>query len=220
MKSFCNFAANLFTNFITLQTFKLMNLINFKEIISAFIVMFAIIDILGSIPIFINIKAQNQTIKAWQAALVALIFFVAFFYAGNGLLNLFSVDAPSFSVAGSFVIFILALEMILGIEIIKTDATSGGASIVPIAFPLIAGPGALTTLLSLRAEYADINIMIALIANIIFDYFVLRSVDKIQRLIGGNVVTIMRKFFGVILLAIAVKLFASNLAIVISGLSR
>ena len=197
-----------------------MDLINFKEIISAFIVMFAIIDILGSIPIFINIKAQNQTIKAWQAALVALIFFVAFFYAGNGLLNLFSVDAPSFAVAGSFVIFILALEMILGIEIIKNDATSGGASIVPIAFPLIAGPGALTTLLSLRAEYADINIMIALIANIIFDYFVLRSVDKIQRLIGGNIVTIMRKFFGVILLAIAVKLFASNLAIVISGLSR
>lgn len=197
-----------------------MDLINFKEIISAFIVMFAIIDILGSIPIFINIKAQNQTIKAWQASLVALIFFVAFFYAGNGLLTLFSVDAPSFAVAGSFVIFILALEMILGIEIIKTDATSGGASIVPIAFPLIAGPGALTTLLSLRAEYADINIMIALILNIIFDYFVLRSVDKIQRLIGGNVVTIMRKFFGVILLAIAVKLFATNLAIVIGGLSK
>lgn len=198
----------------------MLSSINLKEILSAFIVMFAIIDILGSIPIFINIRSQHQTIKAWQAALVALIFFVAFFYAGNGLLNLFSVDAPSFAVAGSFVIFILALEMILGIEIMKNDTSSSGASIVPIAFPLIAGPGALTTLLSLRAEYADINIMIALIINIIIDYFVLRSVDTIQRFVGGNVVIILRKFFGVILLAIAVKLFATNLSIVISGLAN
>lgn len=196
----------------------MFSLINFREIISAFIVMFAIIDIFGSIPIFINLKAQNQTIRAWQAALAAAIFFVAFFYAGNGLLNLFSVDAESFAVAGSFVIFILALEMILGVEIIKNDATNGGASIVPIAFPLIAGPGALTTLLSLRAEYADINIMIALLGNILLDYFVLRSVDKIQKVIGNNVVIILRKFFGVILLAIAVKLFATNLAIVVSSL--
>jgi len=196
----------------------MFSLINFREIISAFIVMFAIIDIFGSIPIFINLKAQNQTIRAWQAALAAAIFFVAFFYAGNGLLNLFSVDAESFAVAGSFVIFILALEMILGVEIIKNDATNGGASIVPIAFPLIAGPGALTTLLSLRAEYADINIMIALLGNILLDYFVLRSVDKIQKVIGNNIVIILRKFFGVILLAIAVKLFATNLAIVVSSL--
>ena len=192
--------------------------INLREILSAFIVMFAIIDIFGSIPMFINIKSNNQTIKAWQAALAAMAFFIVFFFAGNGLLHLFGVDAESFAVAGSFVIFILALEMILGVEIIKSDSSSGGASIVPIAFPLIAGPGALTTLLSLRAEYADINIMIALVANVLIDFLVLRSVDTIQRFVGGNAIVILRKFFGVILLAIAVKLFATNLAVVIAGL--
>ncbi|MDD2294203.1 MAG: MarC family protein, partial [Bacteroidales bacterium] len=182
--------------------------INFVEILSAFVIMFAIIDVTGSIPIFLNIKKQNQEIKAWQSCLIALLLFLLFYFAGDALLKLFGVDTASFAVAGSFVIFILALEMILGREIIKNDQTKSGASIVPIAFPLIAGPGALTTLLSLRAEYAVINIMIALLLNMLIVYVVLISVEKIEKVVGENVIYIFRKFFGVILLAIAVKMFA------------
>lgn len=194
--------------------------INFVEIISAFVVMFAIIDITGSIPIFLTIKKQNKSIKAGEACLVAMGLFVAFFFAGDALLRLFSVDIASFAVAGSFVIFILALEMILGVEIIKNDSSGSGASIVPVAFPLIAGPGALTTLLSLRAEYAITNIMIGLMLNMVFAYIVLISIDKVEKVLGNNLIFIVRKFFGVILLAIAVKMFASNLAIVINNLSN
>ena len=194
--------------------------INFVEILSAFVVMFAIIDITGSIPIFLSIKKQNKSIKAGEACLVALGLFVAFFFAGDALLRLFSVDIASFAVAGSFVIFILALEMILGVEIIKNDSVGAGASIVPVAFPLIAGPGALTTLLSLRAEYAVINIMIGLVLNLAFGYIVLISIDKVEKILGNNIIFIVRKFFGVILLAIAVKMFASNLVIVINNLSN
>ncbi|MDD3201455.1 MAG: MarC family protein [Bacteroidales bacterium] len=194
--------------------------INFVEILSAFVIMFAIIDVTGSIPIFLNIKKQNQEIKAWQSCLIALLLFLLFYFAGDALLKLFGVDTASFAVAGSFVIFILALEMILGREIIKNDQTKSGASIVPIAFPLIAGPGALTTLLSLRAEYAVINIMIALLLNMLIVYVVLISVEKIEKVVGENVIYIFRKFFGVILLAIAVKMFASNLAIVVANLSN
>ena len=150
---------------------------------------------------------------------MSLALFIAFFFAGNGLLRLFNVDVESFAVAGAFVIFILALEMILGVEIIKTENTGSGVSIVPIAFPLIAGPGALTALLSLRAEYAVINIMIGLLINIIFAFIVLSSITKIEKILGKEIIFIIRKFFGVILLAIAVKLFASNLAIVIQNLS-
>lgn len=193
--------------------------INFVEIVSAFVVLFAIIDITGSIPIFLNFQKQNKKIKAGQACLVSLALFIAFFFAGNGLLRLFNVDVESFAVAGAFVIFILALEMILGVEIIKTENTGSGVSIVPIAFPLIAGPGALTALLSLRAEYAIINIMIGLLINIIFAFIVLSSITKIEKILGKEIIFIIRKFFGVILLAIAVKLFASNLAIVIQNLS-
>lgn len=194
--------------------------ISLIEIVSAFVVMFAIIDVTGSIPIFLSMKEQGRTIKAGQACLVAMGLFVAFFFAGDALLRLFGVDIASFAVAGSFVIFILALEMILGIEIIKNDSSSNGASVVPIAFPLIAGPGALTALLSLRAEYAVVNIMLALLLNLTVAYVVLRYINKIQRFLGGDIIFIIRKFFGVLLLAIAVKLFASNLVIVIANLSH
>lgn len=197
----------------------MLSQIDFVEILSSFIVMFAIIDITGSIPIFLSIKEKNQTIQPFKACLVSLMFFVAFFFLGDALLKLFGVDVPSFAVAGSFVIFILAVEMIIGIEIMKTEDRGSGASIVPIAFPLIAGPGALTAVLSLRAEYAVINIMIAIVLNLIIDFLVLHSVEKIQKVLGGDIIYIIRKFFGVILLAIAVKMFASNLTIVISSLS-
>lgn len=198
----------------------LFSQISFVEIFSSFVVMFAIIDVLGSIPIFLSMREKGEKISPMKAMGVALLLFVGFFIAGDGLLSLFGVDIASFAVAGSFVIFILALEMVLGIEIMKNEGGGGGPSIVPIAFPLIAGPGALTALLSLRAEYAVVNIMLGLLLNIIFDYFVLRSVDKVGKLLGANIIFIVRKFFGVLLLAIAVKMFASNLAIVIAGLAQ
>ena len=194
--------------------------INFVEIFSSFIVMAAIIDILGSIPILMNIKEQHKTIKAGQACLTALALFLAFFFAGDALLKLFGIDAASFAVAGSFVLFILAVEMILGREIIKNEGGTGGASIVPIAFPLIAGPGALTALLSLRADYAIINILIGLIINIVFDYIVIRQLDNIQKLMGNNLIFILRKFFGVILLALAVNMFVNNISVIIASVPK
>jgi multiple antibiotic resistance protein len=143
--------------------------------------------------------------------------FVAFFFMGEALLNLFGIDIASFAVAGAFVLFLLALEMVMGREFIKNESAGSGASIVPVAFPLIAGPGAITALLSLRAEYATINIMLGLLLNIVLDYLVLVLLKKIQRWLGDDVVFVLRKFFGVILLAIALKLFVSNIAIVMKS---
>ena len=194
--------------------------INFVEIFSSFIVMAAIIDILGSIPIFVSMKQQNKTIKAGQACLTALGLFLAFFFAGDALLRLFGIDAASFAVAGSFVLFILAVEMILGREIIKNEGGTSGASIVPIAFPLIAGPGALTALFSLRADYAIINILIELILNILLDYIVISQLERIQKLMGNNLIFILRKFFGVILLAIAVNMFVNNISVIIASVPK
>lgn len=192
--------------------------INFVEIVSAFVVLFAIIDVTGSIPIFLSLKNQQKSIKPWQACLASLVLFVVFFYSGDALLKLFGVDSASFAVAGALVIFILALEMVLGIEIIKNEGGGNGASIVPIAFPLIAGPGALTALLSLRADHAVINILIALVLNVLFAFVVLASIDKIEKVLGKATIFILRKFFGVILLALAVNMFVDNLATVIASL--
>jgi multiple antibiotic resistance protein len=191
--------------------------INFVEIVSAFVVLFAITDVTGSIPIFLSLKNQQKSIKPWQACLASLVLFVVFFYSGDALLNLFGVDSASFAVAGALVIFILAMEMVLGVEIIKNEGGGNGASIVPIAFPLIAGPGALTALLSLRADHAVINIMIALVLNVLFAFIVLASIDKIERVLGKATIFILRKFFGVILLALAVNMFVDNLVTVIAS---
>jgi len=188
-----------------------MNLI---EILSAFLVMFAIIDITGSIPIFLSMKEKGTVIKPLQSTAVALGLFVVFFYLGDAVLKLFSIDTASFAVAGAAVLFILSIEMISGREFIKNEASSSGASIVPVAFPLIAGPGAITALISLRAEYADVNIMIGLLINIVIDYLVIRNLHHLQRWLGADLIYVFRKFFGVVLLAIAVKLFASNIPLV------
>lgn len=193
-------------------------MLNLVEIFSTFIVMFAIIDITGSIPIFVSMREQGKTIRPLTAAVVALALFVGFFFAGDALLRLFSIDTASFAVAGSFVLFLLALEMIMGREFIRNDSSSSGATIVPIAFPLIAGPGAITALLSLRAEYAIPNIMIGLLLNLIIDYIVLLLVDRIKNWLGNDLIFVLRKFFGVILLAIAVKLFVNNIAVVIQSI--
>ena len=190
--------------------------INFVEIVSTFLVMFAIIDITGSIPIFVSMRDKGSKIKPFQATAAALFLFIGFYFLGDALLHLFGIDMPSFAVAGSVVLFILAFEMILGRDIIKNEPTSSGASIVPIAFPLIAGPGAITAFISLHAEYQTINIMIGLAVNIAIDFFVLRYLDKIAHWLGADIIYVLRKFFGVILLAMSVKLFAGNVTAIFS----
>jgi multiple antibiotic resistance protein len=194
-------------------------MIDFVQIVGAFLVLFAIIDITGSIPIFLSLKHSGNKFNPLFAALISLLIFVIFFFLGDAALKLFGVDIQSFAVAGSIVLFIMAFEMILGVEIFKNDPAGGGSTVVPIAFPLIAGPGALTTIISLRAEYADINILIALLVNIVIDYLVLRYIDRLERLLGGTLISILRKFFGVVLLAIGVKLFTTNLGSLIQDLN-
>lgn len=185
--------------------------INIQELASAFMVLFAVIDITGAVPIINDIQNKGHKISAIKAALASYILLVAFLFVGDGLLNLFSVDISSFAVAGSLVIFVLAVEMIFGIPIFKNDSPSGTASIVPLVFPLIVGAGTLTTLLALRAEYHTINIIIALTLNIIVVYFVLKNVLLVEKIFGKGGAYILRKFLGIILLAISVKLFTSNL---------
>lgn len=191
---------------------------SFKEIFSAFIVLFAVIDILGSIPIILALKAKNKTISAEKAAIFSFVILVAFLFVGNSLLALFNVDISSFAMAGALVIFVLAVEMIFGIEIFKNDGPTDSATLVPLVFPLIAGAASFTTLLSLRAEYNLLNIIIAVALNLLFVYFVLKKVDYVQRVIGKGGVYVMRKFFGIILLAIAVRLFTANLSTLLDSL--
>ncbi len=190
----------------------MLDQISLREIASAFMVLFAVIDITGSVPIILSIKKNNQVISPLRATLLSLAILVSFLFIGDAILGLFGVDISSFAVAGSIVILVLAVEMIFGIEVFKNDGPTNSATLVPITFPLIAGAGALTTLLSLRAEYAVVNIIIAIVLNLIIVYIVLRKVDIVERLIGEGGVYVLRKLFGIILLAIAVKLFASNIA--------
>lgn len=182
------------------------------QISSTFMVLFAIIDILGSIPLILSLRQKGEKIHALQATLVALAILLLFLFAGDFVLKIFNVDIQSFAVAGALVIFIFALEMLLDIEIFRNRGPEGSSSIVPLAFPLIAGPGSFTTLLSLRAEYDVENIIIGLVLNLVFVYFVLRSTTKIEKFFGEGGIYVMRKFFGIILLAISVKLFTGNLS--------
>jgi len=184
---------------------------SFMEFFSAFIVLFAVIDIIGSMPIIIELQEKGMNVHALKATILSSLLLIMFFYAGEIVLRLFSVDVESFAVAGSIVIFLLALEMLLGIEIFKNQGPIREVTLVPLVFPLIAGPGSFTTLLSLRAEYASVNILIALIANMIWVYVVIRMVGTIKRTLGTGGVYIIRKFFGVILIAIAVRLFTQNI---------
>lgn len=185
-----------------------MNL-DFREIITVAMVLFAVIDIVGSIPIIIDLRARFGHVESGKASIVAGAIMITFLFVGEQILGLIGIDVNSFAVAGAFVLFFLALEMILGIRLYKDDEANS-ASIVPIAFPLIAGAGTMTTLLSLRAQYQAINIIIAIILNIILVYLVLKASKKIENKLGKNGLSVIRKTFGVILLAIAVKLFASN----------
>lgn len=172
-------------------------------------VLFAVIDVIGSTPIIIGLRQKVGHIQSEKASLVAMIIMIGFLFVGEEILNLIGIDVNSFAVAGSIVIFFLALEMILGIQLYKEESPVT-TSIVPIAFPLIAGAGTLTSLLALRAEFAVANIIVAIIVNILVVYIVLKSSKRIERFLGNSGISVIRKVFGVILLAIAVKLFASN----------
>lgn len=186
---------------------------NFQQILSAFIVLFAVIDIIGAIPIIIDLKDKGKDVNALKATLISFLLLLGFFYAGDILLRLFHVDIESFAVAGAFVIFLLSLEMILDIEIFKNQGPIKEATLVPLVFPLLAGAGSFTTLLSLRAEYASVNIIVALILNMLWVYFVVRMTRKVERVLGKGGIYLIRKFFGIILLAISVKLFMSNITL-------
>lgn len=184
--------------------------ISLKEIGTCFAVLFAVIDSLGSIPVIVDIRKRVGHIQSEEATIVAGVIMISFLFFGTKILNVIGIDVESFAVAGAFVIFVIALEMILGIQIQK-GVTAESASIVPIAFPLIAGAGSLTTVLTLRAEFADINIIIAIILNMFIVYVILKNAGKLERILGKGLMSVLNKVFGVILMAIAVKLFVSNI---------
>lgn len=184
---------------------------SFTALLSVFLVLFAIIDIFGSVPIFLGLKSKNRSINAEKAALYSSVIILTFYFVGDWILSLFGIDVQSFAVAGALVIFVVAIEMTFGIEIFKNDGPDGSATIVPVVFPLIAGPGVFTALLSLRAEYNTLTILIGLFLNIALIYLVLKKIDLIERFFGVGGIYVMRKFFGIILMAISVKLFASNI---------
>ncbi len=185
---------------------------NFKEIFTAFMILFAVIDIVGNIPIIIDLRKKVGHIQSEKASLIAGVIMICFLFIGENILTLIGIDVNSFAVAGAFVLFFIALEMILGITLYKDeDNTTLTASVFPLAFPLIAGPGSLTTLLSIKSEFSTPNIIVAIIVNVFVIYIVLKTSRKIEKFIGKNGIQIIRKIFGVVLLAIAVKLFMSNI---------
>ena len=182
-----------------------------KEIFSVSLILFSVIDIIGSVPFIILIKKREGRIYAEKATLISAFLMVGFLYLGLSILNLFGLDVESFAVAGAIVIFIVAMEMILGITLIKDDPDAkGSGSIVPLAFPLIAGAGTLTTIISLRAVYEEVNVLMGILINLVLVYIVLRSVTWLERVIGNSGFAVLRRVFGVILLAIAVKIFKAN----------
>lgn len=184
---------------------------NLKEIFSVTLILFSVIDIVGSIPFIMIIRRREGRIQAEKATIISAVLMVVFLYLGQSILQLFGLDIASFAVAGAIVIFIVAMEMILGITLIKDDPDAkGSGSIVPLAFPLIAGAGTLTTILSLRAVYEEVNILTGIILNLVFVYIVLRSSVWLERVIGKSGFAVLRRVFGVILLAIAVRIFKSN----------
>ena len=184
-----------------------------KEFISSTMILFAIIDIVGNIPLIVLLREKYKVIESEKASFVSLVIMIVFLFVGEVLLNLLGVDINSFAVAGSIIILFLAAEMILGVKLYK-DSNPKTASIVPIAFPLIAGPGTLTTLISIKSEYDDVNIILAIVLNMILVYIVLKSSEKIQKILGSQGINILRKVFGIILLAIGIKLFTTNIKLI------
>lgn len=190
---------------------------NLTEIASISIVLFALIDVLGSVPIFLNFQKEDKGVNPVQASVYSLCIFIVFLFVGDWVLKLFNVDVSSFAVAGALIIFIISIEMIFGVEVFKNDAPGGNSTLVPIVFPLITGPGTFTALLSMRAEYDVINIIIGLILNMFIVFLVLKNLNLVKRIIGIGGVYVMRKFFGIILMAISIKLFTSNINMLIDS---
>lgn len=185
---------------------------NLKEILTATMILFAVIDIIGNIPIIISLRKKAGHINSGKASIIAAIVMIIFLFIGERILNLIGINVNEFAVAGAFVLFFIAMEMILGITLFKEgDSSPDLATIFPLAFPMLAGPGSLTTLLSLRAVYSIENIILAIIINVIVIFIVLKTSARLQRILGKNGIAVIQKVFGVILLAIAVKLFTSNI---------
>ena len=189
--------------------------VDFKQILPATMILFAVVDIIGSIPLIISLRQKVGHIQSEKASIVSAIIMIAFVFVGESILKIIGIDVYSFAVAGALVIFALALEMVLGITLFKEDAPQS-AAVFPLAFPLIAGAGSLTTILALKSEYETINIVIAIAINILVVFIVLKSSEKIERIIGPNGILIIRKIFGVVLLAIAIKLFTSNIPLLLN----
>ncbi|MBO9618687.1 MAG: MarC family protein [Niabella sp.] len=189
-----------------------MEPLNYKAIVTVSFTLFAIIDVVGSIPILISIKEKVGGIREGRVTLIAGALMILFLFLGEPILNILGLDVKSFAVAGSIVIFILGLEMVLGVEFFKSDDDVKAATLVPLAFPLIAGSGTLTTIMSLKANYKEATILIAIVLNLLVIYLVLKSLTQLSKILGKSGLIAIRKFFGVILLAIAIKIFASNAA--------
>lgn len=183
-----------------------------EEALSSFIIMFAVIDMLGLTPIIIDMRSKGQYINAGKAAVYSLVMFLIFLFLGTSILSLFRVDVASFAIAGSLILFVMAIEMVLGVEIFRNDGPGGSATMIPIVFPLIAGAGSFTTLISLQSLYGLINVLIGLLFNIIVVYLVLDKVTLLEKVLGKGGVYVTRKFFGIILLAVSVRMFLENLA--------
>lgn len=191
-------------------------MLNVNEIIGAFLVLFAIIDAFAAMPTIINLKKQGKTISASKAALYSSVMLLIFFYVGDAMLRLFHIDLPSFAVAGSIVIFVIGLEMTLNIAIFRDSKTEGNdATFIPVVFPLLTGAGVFTTVLSIRAQYADINMLIAMGLNVVLIFIIIASIDYIEKFLGDAIIYMMQKFFGVILLSIALKLFITNITYIV-----
>ena len=185
-------------------------IINLKDLVTVTFTLFAIIDIVGAVPVLLSLKAKLGGINEWRATLVSGALMIVFLFIGEPLLNLLGLDVRAFAVGGSIVIFILGLEMVLGVEFFKSEKDIRAATLVPIAFPLIAGSGTLTTIISLKANYSQTTVLIAILINLIIVFAVLKSLNFLERILGSAGLIAIRKFFGVVLLAIAVKIFASN----------
>ncbi len=189
-------------------------MLNFKEIISVSLILFSVIDIIGSIPIIIDLRKKSGHIQSEKATIVAGVLMFAFLFLGESILRLFGIDVGSFAIAGAIIMFLIGMEMVLGIELFKSDpADKASSSIVPLAFPLIAGAGTMTTLISLRAEYLQVNVLVGVVLNLIFVYIVLKTSSWLERKIGQAGFNILRKVFGIILLSISIKLFKNNLTL-------
>ena len=189
-----------------------MGTINFTQILSATLVLLSIIDIVGSIPIILQLREKGRHVDAIKATLYSTLLMVGFYYGGHWLLRIFNCDIHSFATAGGFLMFLMALEMILDVEIFKNNTPTSGATLVPMVFPLIAGAGVLTTLISLKAMYDDVNILIGLALNMIWVFVVIKATDKVKKMLGDGGIFFLRRFFGIILLAMSVKMMTENLS--------